>query len=75
MYLNFIASAILTALAYVAMLPLHLFSRSSITGQLVFWISAGMVLSLALMRHSYSLWISLDFWITPWEPGEEQPMG
>lgn len=75
MYLNFIFSAITVSILYVAALPFHLLAAWSITAQLTFWISLGILLCLLLMRHSYSLWISLDFWLTPWEPGVEHPQG
>jgi uncharacterized protein (DUF983 family) len=75
MYLNFIFSAIVVSILYVAALPFHLLAEWSITTQLTFWISLGITLCLLLMRHSYSFWISLDFWLTPWEPGVEHPLG
>jgi uncharacterized protein (DUF983 family) len=31
------------------------------------WVACGILLTLGLLRHSYSLWISLDYWIEPWE--------
>ncbi|HEV2388038.1 MAG TPA: DUF983 domain-containing protein [Candidatus Acidoferrales bacterium] len=75
MYLNFIFSALTVAILYAVTLPVHFLARGSIAGELVFWISLGILLSLLLMRHSYSLWISVDFWLTPWEPGVEYPLG
>ncbi len=39
--------------------------------RLALWIAFGVVLSLALVRHCYSLWLALDFWIEPWKPEEK----
>lgn len=36
----------------------------------VLWFVFAILLTLALVRHSYSLWLALDFWIEPWKPGE-----
>ena len=36
----------------------------------IFWTSLAIVLTLVLMRPAYSLWLSLDFWIDPWQPDE-----
>jgi len=33
-----------------------------------FWSGAAILLALLYVRPAYSLWISLDFWIDPWEP-------
>ena len=35
-----------------------------------FWITLGILLTLAFVRPAYSLWLSLDFWFDPWEPDE-----
>jgi len=40
--------------------------------QFVFWASFAVLLTLVLVRPAYSLWLSLDFWIDPWEPGEQK---
>jgi hypothetical protein len=36
----------------------------------VFWASLAILLTLVMMRPAYSLWLSLDFWIDPWQPDE-----
>ena len=75
MYLNFIASTLLIAVLYVAALPIHRLSRSPVTTQIFVWVSIGILVCLGLMRFAYSFWISVDFWLTPWEPGVEHPLG
>jgi uncharacterized protein (DUF983 family) len=75
MYLNFIASALVSAVLYAAALPIHRLSQAPITTQVIVWVSIGIVVCLSLMRFAYSFWISADFWLTPWEPGVEHPLG
>ena len=75
MYLNYIASTLLIAVLYVAALPIHSLSRATIATQVVVWVSIGVLACLGLMRFAYSFWISVDFWLTPWEPGVEYPQG
>ena len=43
--------------------------------QIFVWVSIGILVCLGLMRFAYSFWISVDFWLTPWEPGVEHPLG
>ena len=35
------------------------------------WMTFGVLLTLAFVRPSYSLWLALDFWIAPWTPEDE----
>jgi uncharacterized protein (DUF983 family) len=32
------------------------------------WVLFAIPLSLVLMPYAYSLWLSLDFWLDPWQP-------
>jgi uncharacterized protein (DUF983 family) len=34
------------------------------------WIAFAIPLSLLFMPYSYSLWLSLDYWVEPWKPEE-----
>ena len=34
------------------------------------WFVFSIGLTVGLLRFAYSLWISLDYWIEPWAPGE-----
>ena len=44
------------------------FTRLSTNSKIVLWMTFAIVLSLALMRHSYSFWLGLDFWVKPRTP-------
>jgi len=45
------------------------FTPLSTNSKILIWMAFAIALSLALMRHSYSLWLALDFWVTPRQPG------
>src|SRR5262245_43060010 len=38
--------------------------------QLPFFLFVALFTSLAFFRHSRSLWIAIDYWISPWKPAE-----
>jgi uncharacterized protein (DUF983 family) len=40
-------------------------------GKMIVWFVGAVVLTLAFLRRSYSLWISVDYWVEPW--GREEP--
>jgi hypothetical protein len=46
-----------------------LFSENA---KMAIWFAAAIVLTLGFLRRSYSLWISLDYWIEPWQPEEHE---
>jgi uncharacterized protein (DUF983 family) len=70
MFLNFILSTLLVILIYFALLLLRFSALTDVstTRQVLVWIGFGAILCLGLVRHSYSLWLGLDFWISPWPP-------
>jgi hypothetical protein len=41
-------------------------------GKMVVWFVSAIALTVAFLRRSYSLWISLDYWIEPWGPEERR---
>ena len=47
---------------------LRMFTFVSENITFLFWSGAAILLALLYVRPAYSLWISLDFWIDPWEP-------
>ena len=44
------------------------FTSLSTNFKILLWMAFAVVLSLLLMRHSYSFWLGLDFWVTPRQP-------
>jgi uncharacterized protein (DUF983 family) len=63
--------AITTACVVAIFLPSLLlpdFTRLSTNLKIFLWMAFAVALSLLLMRHSYSLWLGLDFWVKPRRP-------
>jgi hypothetical protein len=44
------------------------FTRFTINLKILLWMGFAIALSLSLVRHSYSFWLGLDFWIKPRQP-------
>lgn len=38
----------------------------------ILWVIFGTVLCLGFARPSYSLWLAIDYWISPWKPQRMQ---
>jgi len=70
MFLNFIVSAVLIVVIYsLLLLVAPKLTDISTNPRFLAWMAFAVIFSLALMRHSYSLWLSIDYWIGPWKPG------
>lgn len=44
------------------------FTSLSTNFKILLWMIFAVALSLLLMRHSYSFWLGLDFWVKPRQP-------
>ena len=44
------------------------FTHLSTNSKILVWMGFAIALSLALVRHSYALWLGLDFWVKPRQP-------
>lgn len=72
MIITYILTAFILLAGYVVSLlfpPAVTFSEDF---KLVFWMGLAVLLTFVLVRPAYSLWLSLDFWIDPWQPGEQK---
>lgn len=60
------AAVLLTAFLVGLLLP----DLSALSQNMKFalWVAFGVPLMLVLMPFGYSLWLSLDFWLEPWNP-------
>jgi uncharacterized protein (DUF983 family) len=67
MYLDYGLSAGIFLLLWVPSLFLPDLTRLSYTEKNLLWIAFAAILCLALARPSYSLWLAIDFWISPWK--------
>jgi hypothetical protein len=44
------------------------FTALSTNSKILLWMAFAIVLSLLFVRHSYSFWLGIDFWIKPRQP-------
>ena len=68
MIINYIVTTALILGLFLVSLLFRDFTSLTTNEKIVFWIAFAVVLSLSLMRHAYSFWLGLDFWVTPRTP-------
>jgi uncharacterized protein (DUF983 family) len=72
MYLDYALSA---AVFLAVFLPSFFFpevTRLTYVEKNILWIAFGTALCLGFSRPSYSLWLAIDYWISPWKPQQPQ---
>lgn len=68
MIINYgITTAIVVAIFLLSLLFPD-FTSLSTNSKIALWMGFAVALSLLLMRHSYALWLALDFWVKPRQP-------
>jgi uncharacterized protein (DUF983 family) len=67
MFINYGLTALIVLTVYLLLLRAPDLLHVSPGIKIALWLAFAVVLSLALMRHSYSFWLSLDYWLEPWE--------
>jgi hypothetical protein len=72
MMITFALTAIALIAAYLFLLLLPDLKILSESVKFALWLIFAILLTFAFVRHSYSLWLSLDFWIDPWKPDESE---
>jgi uncharacterized protein DUF983 len=72
MIITYILTAFFLLAGYLASLLLPTAGIFSENFKFVFWTGLAVLLTFVLVRPAYSLWLSLDFWIDPWQPGEQK---
>jgi len=68
MIINYVATTACVVVIFLISLLFPDFTRLSINSKIALWMSFAIALSLALMRHAYSFWLSFDFWVKPRGP-------
>src|SRR5262245_36158881 len=68
----YVGSIYINYAATVAVVLASFFLFQSVPEQfeLPFFLLVALITSLAFFRHSRSLWIAIDYWISPWKPAE-----
>lgn len=69
MILNYAFTSLVVIALYIFNLTRPGVASLSMNTKVLLWISLTIVLSLALVRPAYSLWLAFDYWMEPWEPG------
>ena len=67
MYLDYALSAAVFLAVFVPSLFLPEPTHLSYVTKNVLWILFGTVLCLGFARPSYSLWLAIDYWMSPWK--------
>jgi uncharacterized protein (DUF983 family) len=74
MIITYILTAFIVVVLYLASLGIPDANRLSENLTYAFWGCLAICLTVMLMRPAYSIWLSLDFWIDPWQP-DSHPYG
>jgi uncharacterized protein (DUF983 family) len=65
----FTSFTLLAVYFFSLLLPnLKMFASLSENMTFLVWTLVAILLTFAYVRPAYSLWLSLDFWVDPWEP-------
>lgn len=72
MYLDYALSAAVFLAVFVPSLFLPELTHLTYVEKNVLWIAFGAALCLGFSRPSYSLWLAIDYWISPWKPQRPQ---
>ncbi len=67
MMLNYALAAVIVLAAYLLQRRAPDLLHVSVEKKIALWLGFAVVVSLALMRHCYSLWLAMDYWLEPWE--------
>ena len=69
MIVNYAFTVAVVVTLYVASLTRPDVASLSANTKVALWMGFTVVLSLVLVRPTYSLWLAFDYWLEPWEPG------
>jgi len=68
MIINYAATTAVVVAIFLLSVLVRDFTTLSTNSKILLWMAFAIVLSLLLVRHSYSFWLGIDFWITPRKP-------
>jgi uncharacterized protein (DUF983 family) len=70
MIINYVVIIGVVVTIFLLSLLIPDFTHLTTNEKISIWIVFAIALSLSLMRHSYSFWLGIDFWIKPRRPDE-----
>jgi uncharacterized protein (DUF983 family) len=68
MIINYVATTAVVVAIFLLSLLFRDFTNLSTNFKILLWMVFATGLSLSLVRHSYSFWLGIDFWIKPRKP-------
>ena len=68
MIINYVATTAVVVAIFLFSLLFRDFTTLSTNSKILIWMAFAIALSLLLMRHAYSFWLGIDFWIKPRQP-------
>jgi hypothetical protein len=68
MIINYAATTAVVVGIFLLSLLFPDFTALSTNSKILLWMIFAIALSLLFVRHSYSFWLGIDFWIKPREP-------
>ncbi len=68
MIINYVATTAVVVAIFLLSLLFRDFTTLSTNSKILLWMVFATGLSLSLVRHSYSFWLGIDFWIKPRQP-------
>lgn len=68
MYLDYALSAAVFLMVFLPSLFLPQLTHLSYVEKNILWVAFGTALCLGFSRPSSSLWLAIDYWISPWKP-------
>jgi uncharacterized protein (DUF983 family) len=68
MIINYVVTTAFIVTIFLLSLLIPDFTTLSTNQKILLWMGFAIALSLLLMRHSYSFWLGLDFWVKPRNP-------
>jgi uncharacterized protein (DUF983 family) len=68
MIINYAATTAVVVAIFLLSLLFPDFTPLSTNSKILLWMVFAIALSLSLVRHSYSFWLGIDFWIKPRQP-------
>lgn len=68
MIINYLATTACVVAIFLVSLLFPDFTTLSTNQKIALWMGFAIALSLALMRHAYSFWLGLDYWVKPRHP-------
>jgi uncharacterized protein (DUF983 family) len=68
MIINYVITTACVVAIFLLSTLLPDFTTLSTNSKILLWMAFAITLSLLLMRHSYSFWLGIDYWVKPRQP-------